>query len=69
MVIEHTTPVIRAPDLSYQDCDRCSEYRIARSTQIVHELQRALSKCSLSTNGNPGVITALLAAPNGKALV
>lgn len=39
MVIEHTTPVIRAPDLAYQDWDGCHEY-----TQTVDELHRALSK-------------------------
>lgn len=55
MVIEYTTPVIRAPESVYQEWDGCNEYCITRSTEIVDELWRALSKQSLSTNGNPGV--------------
>lgn len=37
MVIEYTTPVIRAPESVYQEWDECNEYSIARSTQIVDE--------------------------------
>lgn len=55
MVIECTSPVIRAPESVNQEWDGCNEYSIARSTQIVDELWRALPKYSLSTIGNPGV--------------
>lgn len=55
MVIEYTTPVIRAPESVYQEWDGCNEYCIARSTQIVDESWRALSKQSLPTNGNSSV--------------
>lgn len=68
MVIEHTTPVIRAPDLSYQDWDGCSEYCIARSTQIVDELQ-GLSQNAACLQIEILVSSALLSAPNRKALV
>lgn len=54
MVMEHTTPVIRAPDLAYQDWDGCHE-----CTQTVDELQRALSECSLSTYGSAGVASTM----------
>lgn len=60
MVIEHTTPVIRAPDLAYQDWDGCHE-----CTQTADELQRALSKCSLEVL----VLLDLWAALNGEPAV
>lgn len=55
MVIEYTTPVIRAPESVCQEWDGCNEYSIARSTRVVDESWRALSKQSLGTNGNSGV--------------
>lgn len=55
MVIEYTTPVIRAPESVYQEWDGCSEHCIARSIQIVDESWRALSKQRWCTNGNSSV--------------